>query len=53
MQALQIDKARDLVDESDDEGSVVGAAEGEGDEASKKPLNVSLYVLGEYDILND
>lgn len=52
MQALTIDKARDLVDESDDEDAA--PAEGAGDdEANKKPLNVSLFILGEFDILND
>jgi len=53
MQALTIDKARDLVDDSDDEsGDGLEGAE-DGDDPSKKPLNVHLYILGEYDILND
>ena len=34
MQALTIDNARDLVDASDDEGSVVDAAEGDEGEVS-------------------
>jgi len=49
-QALTIDKARDLIDDSDDE-SADGLETSE--DADKKPLNVSLYILGEYDILND
>jgi len=54
MQALQIDKARDLVDESDDESGDAFDQGGDSDtEAAKKPLNVSLYVVGEYDVLND
>lgn len=48
-QAAMIDKARDLVDESEDEADVVP-----GDlDANGKPKNVSLYVVGEFDALND
>ncbi|KAL9184849.1 hypothetical protein ACHAXT_002626 [Thalassiosira profunda] len=52
MQALTIDKARDLVDESDGE-SDDGLGPEEGEESDKKPLNVSLFILGEFDTLND
>ena len=48
-QAMTIDKARDLID--DGEGDVENAGEG-GDE-KKRPINISLYIMGEYDILND
>ncbi|EJK73288.1 hypothetical protein THAOC_05094, partial [Thalassiosira oceanica] len=48
-QAAMIDKARDLVDESEDEADVVP-----GDlDANGKPKNVSLFVVGEFDTLND
>jgi len=54
MQALTIDKARDLVDESDGEsGDGLDMGGDDGDDVSKKPINVSLYILGEFDILND
>lgn len=54
MQALTIDKARDLVDESDGEsGDGLDMGGDDGDDISKKPINVSLYILGEFDILND
>ncbi|KAL7516868.1 hypothetical protein ACHAWX_001846 [Stephanocyclus meneghinianus] len=45
-QAATIEKARDLIDN-------VETVEEEGDAENKKPLNLSLYVFGEYDILND
>jgi len=79
MQALTIDKARDLVDTSHDGEGNAGGEKGNVSNlyfsattvcspiktnnndvvrsstqgAKKKPLNVSLYILGEYDILND
>ena len=49
-QAMTIDKARDLID--DGEGDVEGAG-GEGGDEKKRPINISLYIMGEYDILND
>jgi hypothetical protein len=52
-QAMTIDKARDLIDDGEGggEGDVENAGEG-GDE-KKRPINISLYIMGEYDILND
>ena len=49
-QAMTIDKARDLID--DGEGGGEGDVENAGDE-KKRPINISLYIMGEYDILND
>ena len=49
-QAMTIDKARDLID--DGEGGGEGDVENAGDEKTR-PINISLYIMGEYDILND
>ncbi|KAL3787310.1 hypothetical protein HJC23_009556 [Cyclotella cryptica] len=45
-QAATIEKARDLIDNDEE-------VEEGGDVENNKPLNLSLYVFGEYDILND
>lgn len=53
MQALTIEKARDLVDEGNGGGENVNGIDDEDAEGKKKAINVSLYIMGEYDILND
>ncbi|KAL3815365.1 hypothetical protein ACHAXA_000752 [Cyclostephanos tholiformis] len=69
IQALEIERARDLVDEGgdddddddfdDDDDDYHGRkadADGNDDDPEAnddKPVNLSLYIMGEYDILND
>lgn len=59
VQASQIDKARDMVDGYDDgDGGLIltpgdGQPAGEANAVATKKLNISLFVVGEYDILND
>jgi hypothetical protein len=60
IQAMNIDKARDLVDDDGGGGGMGGddvnddgVEEGGGIGIKKKPMNISLYIMGEYDILND
>merc|ERR1712238_151885 len=59
VQASQIDKAREMVDGYDDgDGGLIltpgdGQTAGKADEVVPRKLNISLFVVGEYDILND
>jgi len=59
VQASQIDKARDMVDgyEEGDAGLVLVPGDGQtaikAEEIATKKLNISLFIVGEYAILND
>lgn len=59
VQASQIDKARDMVDGYDDGDTGLILAPGDGqtaikaEETATKKMNISLFIVGEYAILND
>ncbi|KAL7466179.1 hypothetical protein ACHAXS_006466 [Conticribra weissflogii] len=54
LQAATIEKARDLIDDDDDDDDCEGSSEDDTTTTTKKQhLNISLYIIGEYDVLND
>mmetsp|Transcript_11403 Transcript_11403/g.24574 ORF Transcript_11403/g.24574 Transcript_11403/m.24574 type:complete len:832 (+) Transcript_11403:1481-3976(+) len=53
LQAATIEKARDLIDDDDDCDDDDPSQDEGPDTPRKARLNISLYILGEYDVLND